>query len=58
MSFLISKHNNKMENKGSKDEIDWEEFQRKKIMREAINKLNEIDDEKKRKKLSENHSKN
>ena len=47
-----------MENKGSKDEIDWEEFQRKKIMREAINKLNEIDDEKKRKKLSENHSKN
>ena len=47
-----------MENKGFKDEIDWEEFQRKKIMREAINKLNEIDDEKKRKKLLENHSKN
>ena len=33
-------------------------FREKKIMREAINKLNEIDDEKKRKKLSENHSKN
>ena len=47
-----------MEYKGSKDEIDWEEFQRKKIMREAIKKLNEIDDERERKKVSENHSKN
>ena len=28
-----------MEYKGSKDEIDWEEFQRKRIMREAIKKL-------------------
>ena len=40
-----------MENKGSKDEIDWDEFKRKKIRREAINKLNEIEDEKKRKKI-------
>ena len=40
-----------MEYKGSKDEIDWEEFQRKKIMREAIKKLNEIDDERERKKI-------
>ena len=40
-----------MEYKGSKDENKWEEYERKKIMREAIKKLKEIDDEKERKKI-------
>ena len=40
-----------MEYKGSKDENKWEEYERKKIMRESIKKLNEIDDERERKKI-------
>ena len=44
-----------MEYNCSKDEDKWEEYARKKIMREAIKKLNEIDDEKKRKILLKNH---
>ena len=46
-----------MEYKGSKDENKWEEYERKKIMREAIKKLKKIDDEKERK-LLVNQSKN
>ena len=40
-----------MENRGWKDENKWEEYERKKIMTEAIKNLKEIDDEKERKKL-------